>query len=257
MQIFKRFILLALTQFLYNIVQSHPISENIWIGTNFEYLEFSHDTLILDGGYHVNIYGFKIIRDTLNIYSWDFKDNKEKQNLYSAKFKIDKINKDSLVLIPLNSLTTNYFTETSIIKFLNKSVLIDSNLKFEKMQFTSSGCFGDCPEYKMIIDSLGFVNLYAGFNKHKLKGYYQGKLSKSQLNNLKSILSRSQLNRFPENLHGAIDAPIYSFKFYFNNTFRKSDGCFVPYFFSELKYYLLRLPQSIKLKQVQNKIEFE
>jgi hypothetical protein len=238
--------------------QENDIKDRIWVGSSQEYIEVINDTVMLDDGHGPHIYYARIKKDTLKICSLDILDDLDRVNLYSAKFKIQKLTRDTLIIKPINlKYTKDYFDDTTSILFTNKELLVDSNLIFQGLKFTGSGCLGNCPEYKIDIDANGLLYVEVGISKWVKKGNYKSQLSNKDLSKLLSILKRSNLDSFPENLWGAIDAPIYSFEFRYNNKIKKSNGSFIPYFNYELRHFLYNIPSDNKLKRTKKRDVFE
>jgi len=238
--------------------QDNDIKDRIWVGLNQEYIEILKDTVIIDDGHGPEVYSVRIKKDTLKICSLDILDDIERVNKYSAYFKIETLARDTLIIKPINlKYTKDYFNDTTSILFINKKLLVDSNLIFQGLKFTGSGCLGNCPEYKIDIDANGFLYVEVGISKWVKKGNYKSQLSKNDLSKLISILKRSNLDSFPENLWGAIDAPIYSFEFRYNNKIKKSNGSFIPYFNYELRHFLYNIPSENKLKRTKKRDVFE
>ena len=225
---------------------------NIWVGEKLEYLEIRSDTLISEiHTFHVSMCRFKLMSDTLFISQRDLRDTDAHIDEYVPRFIVQK--SDSLTLI----LKSVYAFDSIPVHCVPKSKLIDRNFHFQKIQFTSSNCYGDCPAYKMSIDSVGQIYLEVGWSKWVKSGYYKSQLSKKKLNELCTILKSSAVDRFPENRGQAIDAPSYSFVFYYNNKIKKSFGSKIPYFSRELLYYLILLPPKLRLKQTKERMVFE
>jgi hypothetical protein len=77
------------------------------------------------------------------------------------------------------------------------------------------------------------------------------------LEKLIEILRKSELDRFPVGLGQAIDAPSYTFKFYYNNKVKTSKGYPVPYFNRSLLSYLLRIYQELNLEECKEDYRFD
>jgi hypothetical protein len=250
----------------------------IWISPYLEYLDLrQNDTAYFDYGmgYHERyqlekedsvfkliqydriagvkepwkvVKSYKIIKltsDTLLIhpltkYSKVFIENKDKS--YAAKFHSDPSNVD--------------LNENDVYTFVDKSILYDSDLKFDRLYFRSTPCYGSCPSMEFEIDSLGNLKFIGQMNTGKYKGNYYGTLASKQFDILIEILKSSALDYIPENLGGGIDAPDYNLIISYNGKIKTiTGGHAYPYFNRPLFDYLLTIFENVKLKKTKE-IEF-
>lgn len=96
------------------------------------------------------------------------------------KYKIKKLTEKELHLLLADSLTKKYSEKGAALLKLYKTIPI-SNLKFTRIGFYSSGCYGTCPNMYLEFDSLGHF-FFHGKNYTDSLGFYSGKISKTDLN---------------------------------------------------------------------------
>ncbi len=228
----------------------------IWVGENLEYLELTKRKANFDYGYHLNDYGISYKDSLLRIIDYFWQAGKFGRQHEDYFFKVLKLTNDTLIVSPLNERAKNVINNKEKFVFVDKTKLYKTELKFQRISFSGTGCFGNCPTLKIEIDSTGIVNFLGEYNTGSLKGFYKGQLTPNQLAYLIELLKMSELDRFPRYLGDAIDAPNYNFKFYYNGKTRTSEGYFIPYFNHSLLNYLLNIYNDINFEKSEEIYEF-
>jgi hypothetical protein len=116
------------------------------------------------------------------------------------KFLIDSIDSNSLSIKPITAKTKelfeNYETKNfNIVKL--KKVKQKNNLRFERIGFYSSKCYGTCPSMYLEIDSIGNI-YFKGKGYTENDGLFAGKIPKSELELLSLKINSIQLDSLKE-----------------------------------------------------------
>ena len=166
---------------------------------NIYLLRIEDDTLMYQTlAYELyRVASYRIFYDTLFITS-DI--NSEHQRIKQTTFKYKIIQVDSLKLVLKQVFPQSRDRDTI---FLNKKVQTKKNdLKIERIEFYSSGCFGTCPEQSLSIrsDSVMYHYGYNSYTKHK-------GLSKHKLSPVEFSIIQNKLNYIDRNFFGlGVDA---------------------------------------------------
>jgi len=135
------------------------------------------------------------------------------------RFRILTGTEDSLLLSPASALSKRYFKDRDSIVFKPEYRFLDKFIRWEKIIFHSSHCYGLCPDYSLQIERDGQIKLTNRGSSFKpaLNDHYQGILSTDQLDNLNRLLSLSHLNTLQWAPRLCCDGPVYSIILYYNN----------------------------------------
>jgi hypothetical protein len=231
---------------------SSPTIFKTWIGENLEYLEIASTNAKFDYGYGLNDYGSSFNDSTITLYEGDKFGKQHSEYVY----KVLQLTDDSLIVSSLSEGAAMLIHGKQKFDFVDRSRLYNPDLKFQRIFFSGTICFGTCPAFKIEIDSSGLTYFEAGANTGISPGLYKGHLSKKQLDDLVEILKSSGLDRFPTHLGSAIDAPIYSFKFHYKYKTKSSTGFFIPYFDRPMLDYLLTIYKQLSLQKTDETYEF-
>ncbi|WPU91166.1 DUF6438 domain-containing protein [Mucilaginibacter sabulilitoris] len=223
----KRVLLLLLTtlSFYTSFAQNVRLDSERWITKSLGHLYFS------DKKVYYNFVGFAgikdhytIVDDTLimtDIYH-SSADNFKKERRDNFKFLIRHIDQNRAYI---KAIETNAIklAGNSTYEFFNFKNSYDKNIKFAKVYFLSSTCFGDCPQLAIEIWPNGDYHLKAGEHAEPYKGDYTGKLSQGQLDTLNYWLKHSELKKMInwEQGNQVTDAPNYYFAIDFVNNKKK------------------------------------
>lgn len=201
---------------------------------------------------------FEIRNDTLLIG----KDEQTEINKWwhSYIFRISNLSENSLVLTPLSKDSRELFyhlndsTENIILKKITKK----NNLKFKRIGFNSSICFGSCPSMFFELDSNGNLYFEGGYSTSE-EGYREGLVSEELLFNIDVKINNIDLDSlkvdyFPpvideqtirliiEFENQKVETAVYSFK----------DE---PIELRMLFHYLMELYKEVELKPEENEFQ--
>ena len=185
--------------------QNYNLDNTKWVDDKLQSLQFFNGTAFLG---HIIGGKFKIDKDTLIIISTG----------QTGKYLISDYDQTAMTL----TLCDEWFDKSTgrmigskadwSYHFKNLKYAVDPTLKFSRLHFTSSTCYGKCPVLSIEIDNKGNYFLEGGKYSDPYKGFYKGKLSPNQLDSLNYLLQRSQIRKM-KNWRGAefnIDTPDYT-----------------------------------------------
>ncbi|WP_445956682.1 DUF6438 domain-containing protein [Yeosuana sp.] len=136
--------------------------------------------------------------DTLNIKEQILKKrNNVSGGQITYKFLVDNITSENLTLKPITDETKKlfaYYEDHDFNKILLTKIKNQFDWKTERIGFYSTACFGTCPSMYIEIDSVGNI-LFNGENYTDKEGLYSGKLSKQELETIKSEINSIELDR--------------------------------------------------------------
>lgn len=251
-QILGIILLFFLNQTSYSI----PTINKVWIGENLEYLSLIKKNIYFDDGNGHTENNCKLIhRDTsLIIRKYFWQAGKMGRQYEDYICEILKLTNDTLIISPKNKKATILTKNKESYIYTDKNILYKEDLQFQKLCF-SKLCGFSHSNIKIDIDCFGQVYFFSesiSFKKkdNNYKGSYIGQLNEKQLFDLIEILKKSELDRFPTELGNSIDAPIYNFKFYYDNKIKESVVSNIPLFYEPLLDYLLTIYKNIKIEKV-------
>jgi hypothetical protein len=208
-----------------SFAQKVQIDAERWITKSLGHLYFSDKKVYYNFvGYAGIKANYTIVNDTLimtDIYH-SSTDNFKKERREDFKFQIKYIDQNRLYLKAIEPNAIK-LAGTNTYEFTNFKNSYDKNIKFSKLYFLSSTCFGDCPQLGIEIWPNGDYHLKAGEHADPYKGDYTGKLSQVQLDSLNYLLKHSELKKMNnwEQGNQVADAPNYYFAIDFENTKKK------------------------------------
>lgn len=134
---------------------------------------------------------YKISYDTLIIFSKEY-DEYPSIKLKTFKYKIIRI--DSLKLILKQVFPKQFLTFRDTVFFNRQFQTKKNDLRIDRIEFFSGGCFGECPVQSILIgpDSILYHYGYNSFSKHK-------GLSKYKLNTTEFLRIQNRLNSIERN----------------------------------------------------------
>lgn len=246
--------------------------QNVWIGEGTYYLSMDSQYLILEERkdeyrlhpYKSVYYSYETVKDTLVLYRDDTKETSSK--IILLKFLIKKNNSKKLSLEKLFvkfdrsqfSHFNNIYWEDSLkyFNFNSQSNLYTDTIKFEKIKFSASKCYGFCPDMKFEICKDKSIKFWGG-NSSLKAGYFKGWLSDSLYNELMFLLRISDLDRTANaNMFNA-DAPYYAIEVHYNNKYNFMHTSFLPLIYKKLEKYLLDLYKKMEFESTEKfEIEF-
>ncbi|XZF12666.1 DUF6438 domain-containing protein [Chitinophagaceae bacterium MMS25-I14] len=251
-------LIFSLTLFTLRVCgQKNPLIKT-WVNEKLRTFEINDSEVFNDSRYHsMYEYHYHYTDSMLTLILLSRNDDGIAMEGKHYPFTILKLTSDTLILKPGNEEVKNLFTDTDLLVLIDKAKINDPGFRFEKLFFSGTTCYGTCPGMKAEIDSSGSIFFEGTYNTGKYNGLYHGQLSHKKLEQLKNILQRSWLDNFPGNLWGAIDAPVYTFVFYYNGKRKESHGSFVPYFEQELLSFLYTSYRKQHLKKLKGAHIFE
>ncbi|MEN0054813.1 MAG: DUF6438 domain-containing protein [Mucilaginibacter sp.] len=220
----KRGLFLWLLMLTGNILfaQKVQLDAERWVTKSLASLYFSDQKVYYNFvGFAGSKANYTIVNDTLimsDIYH-SSNDNFKKERREDFKFLIRYIDHNRLYLKAIEPNAIKLAGNTTY-EFLNFKNSYDKDIKFSKIYFLSSTCFGDCPQLGIEIWPNGDYHLKAGEHAEPFKGDYTGKLSSTQMDTLNYWLKHSELKKMKDWQQGnqVVDAPNYYFAIDFANT---------------------------------------
>lgn len=136
-------------------------------------LRFRDDTLITisdlwlthEGGYSVN-------GNQIQVFDED-----------STNYQIIKLTKDSLILLG--------YTDT--LRYYNRALEFDKDLKFQKITLQGGQCFGECPEFYLSMDDKGNTE-FKGLENSKFQGTKSYIINNQAKQRIDSLFKWSNIN---------------------------------------------------------------
>lgn len=200
---------------------------------------------------------YSISKDTLKLVE----PNNDESGL-TSNFLLNSIGKDQMTLTPINSgakQLTNLITLDGIKDVLSYSEIHQfpfDSLKFEKIVFNATECFGLCPAMSLEINNNEKFQFIGGKYSAR-KGHYYGGISKGQYNQLLEILRYAQLDLVECSSNQNINLPTYTLEVYYNGRIRYFKTCVFPFVLDDLGEFLLTLPGRVNLIDSNEKFEIE
>ncbi|MEO3407240.1 DUF6438 domain-containing protein [Mucilaginibacter sp. CAU 1740] len=201
--------------------QHSTVESEKWINEDLGHLYFSGGKVYFNfDGFDKNKNGYKIEHDTLKIidtYTSSADDFKQK-HIDEAKFIINYFDGKKLIIKAVNESAVKLAGRPPL-EFKNYKASYDNGIKFSKLRFLSSTCYGDCPQLATNIWADGTYRLKGGEFADPYKGDFAGKLSRGQMDSLKYLLKHSELKKMYDWKQGnqVVDAPNYYFDIDFTN----------------------------------------
>ena len=188
-------ILLVTTTCKYNRISNDTLVGE-WISIEKEGFSFSFDLqrcfyLYAAGNFAV----YEIVDSQLIIF--DTIKSQKKSQIKELKFKISKLNDETIELITDKATLRRHFDDRMDTIKLRK-VNPRFNTDFDRIEFESSECFGACPSLKLIIHRNGQIS-YEGRAYTEKNGYYSGNLTKDQMDRIKRKINLINLCQLKNN----------------------------------------------------------
>lgn len=235
-----------------------------WISRDLKYLRIE-DSIAVAENYSCKEYDY-FFKD-VNISFIEYSYYQEKNHPIYYPYHIEKLTEDSLILVAQSENYRDRIFSGDTILFLDSAKIDQPDFKFQKLFFkTTGGCFGECPNMRIEIDSIGNVGFLGIFYTGKYSGFHQGRLDKKDLKKLNFLLKHAWLDNYsnsPDDGFTGIDQPYNYFVIKYNNIVKASSR--MPYFYDKILDFLLNCYENAHLKKVrsfkangdfgQNKIE--
>ncbi|PWK77315.1 hypothetical protein LX99_03127 [Mucilaginibacter oryzae] len=208
--------LLAFGWFISPVLAQHSTVESEkWINDDLGHLYFAGGKVYFNfDGFDKYKNGYEIKRDTLKIMDTytTSADNFRQKHVEISTFLINYFDGKKLVIKAVNENAVKLAGRPPL-EFKNYKVSFDNSVKFSKLRFLSSTCYGGCPQLAINIWADGTYRLKGGEHAEPYKGDFAGKLSPVQLDSLNYLLKRSELKKMYNWKQGnqLVDVPNYYF----------------------------------------------
>lgn len=223
-----------------------------WVTDDLEYISFHKDVASFMLGGLPWDQKYETVKDTLMFVDryTTLKNGIQILVIDTTKYLIKQSGDVELELILYNS-KPHKFVSKPYYKFKNLTYLQDKTLKFNKLHFTASACYGTCPVLNIDIDNKGTYYLTGGEYAEPYKGAYRGVLTARQLDTLNYLLQTSELKIMHTWKQGfkVSDAPGYNFTIYYNDKKLKIKTEKPPLNLVDLVDFLVNSYRRVKLKE--------
>ncbi|MBX3252721.1 MAG: hypothetical protein KF862_01170 [Chitinophagaceae bacterium] len=197
-------------------------------------------TIVRDEGMALFIYG-----DTLSFQKRYYSSATNYEKLYIDRYdlKIIKSSDTTIIVKPVSKFSKQFLQDRSTITFKRQSFVIDTSIKFEKIVFHTTECFGTCPVYHLQVDNSKQVKLNAqvvytprsGYQTDTAsQGYFTGQLSDTAFEKLIKAVQTFNLRTLKMNNALCCDGSINTIIVYFNGQRKYFKTMFPPTIANEL-----------------------
>jgi hypothetical protein len=233
---------------------------NLWVGDMNNYLRIDSNAILVNyywkyenKSYEVKrAYHYLFINDTLRVIE---SQSKKDEN---HDFIIKEKNKDNLRLVPLTQysriLAFEQMPQKELV-FKSQGKIFTDTIRFEKLLFATTNCYGHCPAMTIHIDSSGLLK-FKGEKYAVKQGFYQAKLSNETLDELLSILGISEIDKVENHGEFNIDAPTHTLEIHYNNKVKFIKSAFWPFILAKLLDFLMAIPNKVDLQKMED-VEFK
>ncbi len=231
----------------------HTDLKKLWVGEKNNYLSISDSLVHIEHEYYYKnktgisdrYFRYETIKDTLRIKEELSKETKLHdfiiQELSDKRLTIKAIDSFSSTIIDFNQPRSNAF------HFSNRESVHTDSIRFEKLLFHSTRCYGMCPVLTLMLDSSKQVEFIGKQNAVK-QGFYTAKLSKKLYHELLQILSISELDKLINTEQAYIDAPAHAMEIYYNGKMKYIRATDFPIMGQLLLEYLNAIPKKLELR---------
>ena len=263
-------LLCSIAVFSQSKTDSLIITNTEWINTDLDYLRFDVDTITYNlAGKRHDLY-FDLGQRTLTFEERYAVGGIEKRK-EGVKFKIKKLNKNELVIYPLDkkiNLEQEAFKKLDFEPFFKRKEYVFYNRKnviskvdFKKVTFISSTCFGTCPAFSVEINAEGSVFYKGRIYTKEYTGNFEGAINKTEMLKLTRLLNNSQMSNIAHNWgqnSKPVDTPRYNYLIELKSgeVLEISTNDQHP-ILDNLSSYLIKIPQVADLKRSNKKHSFE
>jgi Domain of unknown function (DUF6438) len=220
----------------------------VWVGDSLEYLSFdsANATFQFSGkyGFH-ETKGYHILGDTLRLQDWftSSKDKFKTQRHTDYDYLMRKKGK-TLWLKPINNDALELAGNREAITYKPIQTIYKNNFDFDSLKFSSTLCYGECPEMNFLIKEKEFF-FWGGTFAIK-KGNYKATLPDSIYGQLKDHLRKSAIQKIINWQHEVHDAPYYTLTIFSGKNKKIIEGYQLPVVTKDLIKFLLALPRKIE-----------
>jgi len=193
-----------------------------------------------DENFELYIYG-----DTFSFQKRYYSSATNYEKLYVDRYdlKVIKSSDTSFVARPVSSFSKKFFQDKPELTFTKQEFAIDTAIKFDKIIFHTTECFGTCPVYHLQVDKSKKVKLYTevvykprnGFQTDTAsQGYFIGQLSDTTFEKLIKAIQTCNLRTLKMNNALCCDGSISTIIVYFNGQRKYFKTMFPPTIANEL-----------------------
>jgi len=211
----------------------------------------------------------QIFDDTLSFQDRQYssEDNYSKLRVKRRDFQIISLSDSFLTTSPISELAENIFVSDTI-SFIRQEFAIDQNIRFEKITFHTTSCYGDCSIYHLEIKSNGKIRLHRE-EVYKQKdrgiyvldtlniGYYSGTISKNLLNELEQEIKTINLENLEFKSHLCCDESTKTVIINYNGKRKYFKDMFPPRMTTNIIHLLYRICEGVELQETEIQFELE
>lgn len=209
-----------------------------------------------------------LLDDTLSFQERYYSSATNFKKLYIKRYdlRVIKLTDSVLAVEPVSDLSQIFFKQKKELTFTRQEYAVDNDIKFEKLMFHTSDCFGTCPTFHLEIDSLKNAKLFIEeifkknleFNIDSSQiGYYKGKLNKEDYEELIHLLKTCNLKSLEFNEATCCDGSIISIIVYFNGQRKYLMSMFPPVISNRLINHLYKICKTNSFKKTTEQFEIE
>lgn len=157
--------------------------------------------------------------------------------------KVIKSNDTVIIVKPVSKLSKQFLQNRTSIAFKRQSSAIDTSIKFEKIIFHTTECFGTCPVYHLQVDNSKQIKLNAqvvykprsGYQTDTAsQGYFKGQLSDTTFGKLIKAIQSCNLRTLKMSNALCCDGSVSTIIIYFNGQRKYFKTMFPPTIANEL-----------------------
>jgi hypothetical protein len=209
----------------FNVARGQVALEKTWIGPENWYMHFRDGTVAYwkEQGF-LEQRSYHLSSDTLQI-AWQYRVGSDSASVRSAfdSYRIVKLSQDSLILSQLPDQEYSLVDRRPKI-FVDSAIINDTRLAFNRLTFSTTSCFGQCPVFKISIDSKGRVKFRGEQNTSPFIGSYVGQLPLEWMRSFVEILQRSRVEKIRDHVPWSMDAPVRRLRITFNGKTKAIEG---------------------------------
>ena len=241
------FIFLTLLLPFFPIGQNLALN-NLWIGGYNNYIKIDSDVVRVNYSWEFQgkkhfiqrAYRYFFIKDTFRVVG---------DNSIDYDFLIKELSNEKLEFVGLDPNSRLLSFQDSLQKsliFRSQDKIATDTIRFEKLLFQATNCYGSCPAMIYQIDNSKEFK-FEGEKFAIKQGFYKGVIPDKVYSDLLSILAISELDKIENNGTFNIDAPTYTIELHYNNNVKFIKTAFLPLALERLLTFLMALPNKVEL----------
>jgi hypothetical protein len=187
---------------------------------------------------------FEQIGDTLSFQKRYYSSRTDYKILYTDRYDllITHQTDTSLSILPCDSLSKKFFDNRKELNLIKQEYARDGSIKFDKIVFHTTSCFGDCPIIHMEIHPQKHVYINGVFpiitNEKDSDGYFTGLLTDSMYSELIQALQTCNLRTLTFPRQRGFDGSTVTLIIYYNGERKYLCSMFPPVIANKLIDYL-------------------